>query len=141
MPRLRTANGLNSVTLAVWGFLALWIGEGMLIRMHGDLDKLITFIAEHFKFDKATYPELEGVSDQKRLEFAIRHSVLHFSKTTGKIAAVSEDVDHGGALDLESIKENVPKALINVLRLAELVGISEAEIIRAIEEKYKSKIS
>lgn len=108
--------------------------------MNGNLDKLIKFIAEHFKFDAATYPELEGVSEERRLLFAIRHSALHFSKTTGKIAAVSEDTDHGEVLDIESIKENVPKALINTLRLAELVGMTEIEIVTAIEEKYKSKI-
>lgn len=108
--------------------------------MHGDIDKLIVFIAEHFKFDEATYPELKGASSEKRLEFAIRHSALHFSKTTGKIAAVSEDADHGGSLDIEAVKENVSKALISVLRLAELVGMSETDIVDAIEMKYKSKI-
>ncbi|MFZ2886523.1 MAG: hypothetical protein WA021_01750, partial [Minisyncoccia bacterium] len=86
------------------------------------------------------YPELVGISEKKRLEFAIRHSALHFSKTTGKIAAASEDVDHGGELDIESIKENVPKAFINVLRLAEMVGMKESDIVTAIEKKYGKQI-
>src|SRR3989344_5005614 len=101
--------------------------------MNGDIDKLISFITQHFVFDENTYPELMGASPKKRLSFAIQHSALHFAKTAGKIASVSESVDHGKELNIEEIRENIPKALVNTLRLAELVGMREKEIVQAIE--------
>ena len=108
--------------------------------MKKNLDKLTEFIAKHFVFDEETYPELKGMSDSERLAFAIRHLALHFSKTAGKIATVSESSDHGGELDIKSIKDNIPKALINTLRLAELVDMNEDEVVKAIEDKYKDQI-
>ncbi len=108
--------------------------------MHGDIDVLIEFIAKHFQFDAATYPELEGKSADEVLAFAVRHSALHFAKTAGKIVAVSEDADHGNAIDLVELKNNIPKALINTLRLAELLHMSEKEIVGAIEEKYNDRV-
>ncbi len=45
------------------------------------------------------------------MAFAIRHSAIHFAKTAGKIAAVSEDADHGGKIKIDELKENVPKTL------------------------------
>lgn len=104
--------------------------------MSGDINTLIRFIAEHFVFDEQAYPELQNASERQRLIFALRHSVLHFSKTAGKLSAVIEAADHGKQIDIAEIKKNIPKALINTLRLAELVGMSEKDIIKAIEDKY-----
>lgn len=108
--------------------------------MEGNIDKLIKLIAKHFVFDEKTYPELKGANEEQRLKFAIRHSALHFAKTAGKIAATSEDTDHGGEIQIAELKINVPKALINILRLAELLNISEEDLIRAIEKKYDDRI-
>jgi hypothetical protein len=109
--------------------------------MKSELDILIAFIAKHFVFDEITYPELKEANDTQKLVFALRHSALHFSKTAGKIAAVSEDADHGDPLNIEALREQVSKALINTLRLAELVDMSEADIVRAIEKHFKNTVS
>ena len=114
--------------------------SGILQKMKRDLDKLIEFVGRHFVFDEQIYPELKGANEEKRLAFAVRHSALHFSKTAGKVAAVSEDVDHGGELDIETVKENIPKAIISTLKLAEIVGMKGDEIVNAIEKKYKNNI-
>ncbi len=108
--------------------------------MQNSLDKLIKLITKHFVFDEKTYPELKGMNKEERLAFAIRHSALHFAKTAGKVAAVSEDADHGDEIDVQELKKNIPKAFINALRLAELVDMSASDIIRAIEEKYGEKV-
>ena len=103
--------------------------------MKGEISRLIEIIAKRFPFDENHYPELRGASETERLLFAVRHSALHFAKTSGKIAAVSEDVDHGNALDMSDAKTSVTKALIDILRLAELLGMTEEDITKAIEEK------
>lgn len=107
--------------------------------MNGEIDKLIKFIAKHFPFDEKTYPELKGADEKKHLIFAIRHSAMHFAKTAGKIAAVSEDADHGTEIKINELKENASKALVNTLRLAELLNMSETDLIHAIEEKFGEK--
>ena len=91
--------------------------------MNGDIDRLIQFVAKHFIFDNKTYPELANASDEKRLFFAIRHSALHLAKTSGKIATVVEAVDHGKEIDMAQLKIDIPKALITVLRLVEVIGM------------------
>ncbi len=107
--------------------------------MH-DLDALISLICRHFTFTAAVYPELHGMSEERRLAFALRHSALHFAKTAGKISAVSERVDHGEDIDMNELRQNVHKALINTLRLADLVGLSGKDLIAAVEEKYQDTI-
>lgn len=109
--------------------------------MNGDIDKLIKFIEKHFVFDEDTYPGLKGKTKDEQLVFMINHLALHFSKTAGKITAVSERVDHGEVLDTEEIKKNVPKAVINALCLANLVGMTEKDIISAIEVKYNDRLT
>jgi hypothetical protein len=108
--------------------------------MNGDIDTLIKYIGELFVFDEKKYPELVGATDKQKFIFAIRHSALHFSKVAGKISSVAEGIDHGGETDIEEIKKYIPKALANTLKLAEIVGMTEEEIIHAIEEKYKVKV-
>lgn len=106
--------------------------------MTKEIDKVMEFIAKHFVFDENAYPELKGKSEEEKLKFAVRHCALHFSKTAGKVVAVSESVDHGNDINLDSLREDVPKAFINTLRLAELVGMSGEDIVKAVEEKYKA---
>lgn len=108
--------------------------------MNGDIDKIITLVSKHIVFDENTYPSLKGKTDEEKFSFALNHYALHFSKTAGKIALVSEHADHGEEIDIEALRDNVPKALINVLRLAELVGMNEKEIIESIEARYSEKI-
>jgi len=109
--------------------------------MKGDIDKLIQFITKHFPFDESVYTELKDASKEERLRFAVRHSAIHFSKTAGKIAAISEKADHEGKVNPEDLKLDTVKGLVNALRLAELISLSEAEIIHTIEEMYKDKIN
>jgi restriction endonuclease Mrr len=108
--------------------------------MNGLLDRLIEYTAKHFTFDEGTYPELAGASEEQRLKFALRHMAIHFSKTAGKIAGVCDKMDHGKEASMEELKENIPKAFINTIRLAGLIQVMEKDIIRALEEKYKERI-
>ena len=100
--------------------------------MENNLDSLIQYIAEKHKFNGDKYPEIQDASREEILRFAIKHSALHYAKTAGKIAATSEDTDHGEEADFESLKINVAKSLINTLRLAELLGMDEKELVGKI---------
>ncbi len=104
--------------------------------MNQELDRLIKFIAIHFPFTEEKYPELVGKGEQERFAFALRHAALHMAKTTGKIATAGERIDHGKEMDKEELEINIVKSLITSLRLAELIGMSESQIIARIEKIY-----
>lgn len=105
-----------------------------------DLDRLTAFIRNHWTFDARSYPELNGKTPEETFAFAVRHCALHFGKTAGKVIAVSEGKDHGSELDLEELKRQTSKMLINVLMLASLLGMTGDDLIRFMEEKYKDRI-
>ncbi len=77
--------------------------------MHGDIDNVIKFLAENLVFDEKGYPELIGATPQQKLLFGVRHSALHFAKTAGKIAAVSEDMIMETLSILLRLKNKFPK--------------------------------
>ena len=98
------------------------------------MDELTKYIEIAFKFTNKEYPELKNTTEEEMLHFAIRHSALHFAKTAGRIATLSEDADHGGLIDMADLKKNTAKALINALRLAALINLNEAEMVNIIKE-------
>ena len=77
--------------------------------MDGNLDTLIKRIAQHYQFDESSYPETKSLTEEKRRSFGIRHLSQHFAKTAGKIAAETEPVDHGEAVNKNEIKINLAK--------------------------------
>lgn len=97
-----------------------------------DLSSLMAFIGERYTFTEEHYPTLgrdygpsvNGLSDEERLHFIVRHSALHMMKSIGKIAAEAENADHGGLMNEEALKVATTKMLVNVLKLAEELGIS-----------------
>ena len=98
---------------------------------------MIALIRKHFVFDETNYPELAGRGEGERLAFALRHVAIHCAKTTGKIATVSEAADHGEVVDTEGLKLDCAKALINTLRLADLVGLSGKDLEGILRDIYQ----
>ncbi|HYD93252.1 MAG TPA: hypothetical protein VEB18_02235 [Candidatus Paceibacterota bacterium] len=109
--------------------------------MNGSLDALIAFITKHYPFVPEKYPQVDGLADAERQHFAIRHLSQHFSKTAGKITAAVEPADHGREMDMEEIRANLPKSLVNTLRLAQLVGMDEKALIAGVERMYGDSFS
>jgi hypothetical protein len=93
-----------------------------------DLSSLMTFIGERYTFTEEHYPGFDQLSAEQKLLFAVRHSALHMMKSTGKIAAEAEAADHGGQMNEENLKVATTKMLVNVLKLAEELGISGDEL-------------
>ena len=97
------------------------------------LQTLSEQIATVWKCDSGRYPELAGVTDQERKNFLIKHSILHITKTAGKLAVVCENFDHTRELKEESVEECkilATKMFINALKLAEEVGVSPDELLQ-----------
>ena len=98
------------------------------------------FVTAHYPFTPAKFPSIEDATEDEIQRFAVRHLALHTGKTVGKIIAAIEPSDHGAALDIEEIRENLPKSLINTLRLASLVGMTGSELLAAIEKAYGEEL-
>jgi hypothetical protein len=101
------------------------------------ITELTKFIAERYTFTPEKYPELANVDTTKKRVFAIRHLGIHFAKTAGKIAAVSEAVDHGTSLDEEALRTDIAKSLLNTLRLAEIMNMTAEDLVKRIEQYVK----
>lgn len=107
-----------------------------------DLRELQEIIRTGYVFDEKTYPELKGLTfDQDVIiGFGIRHSLHHMQKAIGRIAGYVEAQEHGGSADpggFQFLQETVKKEFVNVMKLAELVGISAEELSSFVKEKYK----
>jgi len=91
-----------------------------------DLSSLMAFIGERYTFDKKHYPGFNQIllSPEQQLAYVVRHSALHMMKSTGKIAAEAEAADHGGLMNENDLKIATTKMLVNVLKLAEELGMS-----------------
>jgi hypothetical protein len=105
------------------------------------LTTLISYFAKHAPWDADHYPAIANMSDQQRLAFQINHSALHFAKTAGNICAISEAAEHGKEITVEPLKVHVAKSLINTLRFAAVLGMTEEELVKVIEEKYGERMA
>lgn len=105
------------------------------------LQPMIDLIARTYPFDGTVYPSLAQASPSDIRAFAVRHSVLHMSKSLGKIAAFAEEEDHGGVGDVALLREATVKMLINTLRLAEVLGMTAEDIEREVPMCLKNPVA
>ncbi|WHU00927.1 hypothetical protein [Sphingomonas sp. NIBR02145] len=100
------------------------------------LDVLIDLVSDLLPVTEVQYPSLRFQSEATAVEFCIRHSALHFSKTAGRLAAWVEDADHGKFAKIDALEAIVAAGLINSLKLADEIGVSGTAILSHIKEKY-----
>lgn len=103
-----------------------------------DLSALMEFIGARYEFTEEHYPGIGQLSPEERLHYAVRHSALHMMKSTGAIAAEAEAADHGGDMDPDKLKTATTKMLVNVLKLAEELGISGHELAANVPNVMRS---
>ena len=102
-----------------------------------ELQNLMNEIAHKYKFDSTSYPSLKGKTPDEIFAFAVRHSALHMGKALGKVSTVSEAMDHGDEGSVELLEEGTVKMFINVLRLAELQGMSAERLVALVPKMMK----
>ena len=98
------------------------------------IDELRSFVIDALPVTRAHYPSLSDDSDV--VAFCVKHSALHFSKTSGQLAALAEKLDHGLYPDLSEATKIVANSLVNTLKLAEELSISTESIIAFLYDKY-----
>jgi|GEM_PF-1289368 len=98
------------------------------------IDELRSFVAEALPVTKMQYPSLPEADSV--IAFCVKHSALHFSKTSGQLAALAEKMDHGAHPDLGEATKIVANSLVNALKLAEELSISTESILTFLNQKY-----
>ncbi len=102
-----------------------------------NLQEAIDYIASRFVFDEASYPLLQKLTPEERLQFSINHGLQHMMKQLGRIATHLEDKDHGGAGNEDLLKQALVKEFINILRLSELLHVNAKELLESMPKFMK----
>lgn len=98
------------------------------------LTELMAHIAKVWTCDEARYPELAKLDAVGQKNFRLKHSVLHFNKSVGKLAALAETYDHEGTLSDAEAQLIATKLFVNSLKLAEEVGLSADDLLSRAPE-------
>lgn len=103
------------------------------------LDVLIEFVSTLLPVNDDKYPAIRHFSRDQTVEFCLRHSALHFSKTAGRLAAYVEEADHGRYADIQILQSIVAASIVNSLKLADEIGISGPDIMEQIRDKFAQR--
>lgn len=74
------------------------------------------------------YPAFAVLSTEQKKAFVISHSIQHLCKSLGRIASECEILDHGHELNERVLTEHVAKMFIDILKLADDLGITPTQI-------------
>ena len=99
-------------------------------------DQLIDAVSDLLPVDRTHYPDLPEPMSGHAVQFCLRHSALHFSKTAGRLAAFVEDADHGSYQEIEKLEGIVAASLINSFKLADEIGLSGTRLVESIRLRF-----
>ncbi len=106
------------------------------------LESLYQRVWDGWVFDRAYALLPKTGREQER--FAVRHVAMHIGKQSGKILALVEPMDHSGREpdedDTKEMARQLSYMIINVLKLASLLGISATDLLANVsvwEDEHK----
>ena len=99
-------------------------------------DQLIDAVSVLLPVNRVQYPDLPQQLSGDVMQFCLRHSALHFSKTAGRLAAFVEDADHGSFQEIEKLEGIVAASLINSFKLADEIGLSGSRLVESIRLRF-----
>lgn len=106
-----------------------------------DLVALMKTVEDNWPFDEANYPGYDEIPEGERMRFKLRHILDHQIKAAGRLAGVTELLDHGACLNEAELAHATRNFLINTLRLAAASELSPTELTSLVQqwaaEKHK----
>lgn len=103
------------------------------------LEQIFALVATNYPFIASKYPSLQGADASAQKKFEVAHSALHFAKSAGQLATVSEAADHGAAINMARVAELAAKSLINAIKLAEIAGMDANSLLASVEQEFNSQ--
>ena len=104
-----------------------------------DLISIMKHIGKRYTFTADHYPILSLLNHDQKMAFTVSHSAHHMSKSLGKISAECEAFDHGGELNKATLEEATVKIFISVIKLAEELGMTAADMCEKIPTYMRNK--
>lgn len=107
----------------------------------GSLSELQAYVSANWRTDGvASYPVLERLNEQDAERFLRQHPLRHLHKQLGKIEAIEERLDHDdGEIRHDAHVELLGKTLLNLMRYAELSGVTGDELGNWITDFYRNE--
>lgn len=99
-------------------------------------DQLIDAVSDLLPVNRSQYPDMPEQPGGNAVQFCLRHSALHFSKTAGRLAAFVESADHGSFQEIEKLEGIVAASLINSFKLADEIGLSGSRLVESIRLRF-----
>lgn len=100
-----------------------------------EVKKLIELVAEGWEFTQYRYPELANASHIDKRAKSIKHVLEHIGIENGDLFRSVERHFHNGHISDGELRIATLKIIKDVLRLADLVGVTADEIIKHCEPK------
>ena len=97
------------------------------------LNGLMEVIGNHWRFDGQNYRGYDQLDKRGKQLFPLKHTVLHYNKSLGALAAEAEKADHGDPVDNEALRVATTKMLATTLNLANHLGMTPRELAEAAE--------
>jgi hypothetical protein len=95
------------------------------------ISEFTELVAKFWKFDEASYPGYESLSDMGKRRYERDHVLKHLAKQCGALASYAEATDHSTALNLDherTMTDVVAKLIVNALRLAQIEEVRAEQI-------------
>jgi CRISPR/Cas system CMR-associated protein Cmr5 small subunit len=127
-------NGLSDPVLAFYRSIPI-IYKTRLSTM----EEIINYIKEKEAHVAERYLEMKDMSEEEKIRSALQHVSVQFSKTASEIIMISNTVDRGEPLDIESLKINMTKNIINTLYLAGQLKMDSLELEGLVKRVIDSK--
>lgn len=89
------------------------------------------FVNERYVFNEHHYPILIKLNDEERKIFALKHAILHIQKSLCNLIDGAQKQANSQASDSgeSQLTEALTKTLINILKIAEILKISAADLL------------
>ena len=106
----------------------------------GPLSELQAYVAANWRTGVETYPIIARLAEDDAKQFQRQHPLRHLHKQLGKIEAIEERLDHDdGTIDHDTHVELLGKTLLNLMRYAELSGVTGDELGNWIADFYRDE--
>jgi hypothetical protein len=87
------------------------------------------------------YPRIEGMNEDQKHHFFIKHSLEHASMTLGKLNEVMHEADHGGQLDTAELKQKTVSMFFTLFKLSFVIGVSGTKFTRELDQMLHGELS
>src|SRR5438094_3115655 len=98
---------------------------------------LMSLVVQRWSLDENNYPEMQGLNETQRMNFALKHGLIHQMKALGKLAAAIEPFDHGGVINEAEAFPAIAKMMNNILLMTDILGMSAEELLYHCERELK----